>query len=344
MKNVLKVVFVIIGALVGAGFASGQEVNIFFFSHGMKGMFGIIISSILMGFIIYYSLKLICKNNITNYKEFLDILLKSKSNLSNILKMIISTVINTFILITFFIMIAGFGAYFDQEFGINSLIGSTLLAIICFIILMKNVEGVVKSSEVLVPCLIIFLLIIGFLNIKEIKLLEISKYIIETSESNWILDAILYCSYNSILLIPVIITLRNYIKNNKQIILVSILTTIITIILAMTVFLILSRIDVDINNLEMPVVYVVSKMFKIFEIIYGFIILASIFTTSVSLGMSFLQNITSNKKRYPQILIIMCITAILVSKIGFSNLVNYLYPIFGYLGIIQIIRMLAVHT
>ena len=32
MKNILKVVFVIIGTLIGAGFASGQEINTFFFS------------------------------------------------------------------------------------------------------------------------------------------------------------------------------------------------------------------------------------------------------------------------------------------------------------------------
>ena len=31
MKNVLKVVFVIIGTLIGAGFASGQEVYFLFF-------------------------------------------------------------------------------------------------------------------------------------------------------------------------------------------------------------------------------------------------------------------------------------------------------------------------
>ena len=30
-NNVLKIIFVIIGALVGAGFASGQEINLFFF-------------------------------------------------------------------------------------------------------------------------------------------------------------------------------------------------------------------------------------------------------------------------------------------------------------------------
>ena len=36
-------------------------------------------------------------------------------------------------------------------------------------------------------------------------------------------------------------------------------------------------------------------------------------------------------------LILICIIAIATSYIGFSNLVQYLYPIFGILGIIQII-------
>ena len=59
MKNILNVVFVIIGTLIGAGFASGQEINLFFFSNGEHGIYGIIISSLLMGIIIFIILKLI---------------------------------------------------------------------------------------------------------------------------------------------------------------------------------------------------------------------------------------------------------------------------------------------
>ena len=34
MKNIIKIVFVIIGTLVGAGFASGKEIYSFFFIYG----------------------------------------------------------------------------------------------------------------------------------------------------------------------------------------------------------------------------------------------------------------------------------------------------------------------
>lgn len=340
MKNIFKVVFVIIGTLIGAGFASGQEIYLFFFSHGIEGLIGIIISSALMGIVIYKTLNIVRKNEIKTYKEFLDVIIKSKDKNKYLnIKYIVNLVINIFILITFFIMIAGFGAYFEQELGLNSIIGSTILAILCLIIFMTSVKGVVKANEILIPILIISIIIIGFINIKEINLLNLGKYITKINERNWILNAILYSSYNSILLIPVLITLKDYVKSKKSAFLISLITIIITILLSIIIFLLLIRVDVDITKLEMPAVYVVSKMFSLIKIIYGFIILTSIFTTSISLGTSFLQNVSKNKKSYTQIAVIMCIIAVGVSKVGFSNLVNLLYPIFGYLGLIQILKL-----
>ena len=78
MKNILKITFVLIGAIIGAGFASGKEIYIFFFSYGIKGIAGLIISISLIGVIIYYSLKIIVKNKITTYKEFLNEIFKRK--------------------------------------------------------------------------------------------------------------------------------------------------------------------------------------------------------------------------------------------------------------------------
>lgn len=347
MKNVLKIVFVIIGTLIGAGFASGQEIYIFFFSYGMEGIIGIIISSIVMGVIIYKTLELVNKYNINNYKDFLNILIKSKNikedkyfNLKNIINLII----NIFILVTFFIMIAGFGAYFEQQFGLNSLIGSSILALLNFVIFLTSVKGVIKANEILVPMLIIFLIIVGLINLADIKILKLGNYIIRTNQSNYMVSAVIYSSYNSILLIPVLITLKKYINNKEHILFITLITTIITILLATMIFLILIKVDVDIAKLEMPAVYVVSNIFKPLEIIYGFIILGSIFTTSISLGTSYLQNISKSKKSYTQIAVIMCITSVVISKIGFSNLINLLYPVFGYLGLIQILKISLTKT
>ena len=352
MKDIIKVVFVIIGTFIGAGFASGQEIYLFFFSYGINGLLGILISSILMGVVISKTLKIIKQNNVQNYKEFLNIIISknkeknrvknSKTNSSSTSTGIklINLVVNTFTLVTFFIMIAGFGTYFAQEFGINQLVGSFVLATITYIILNTSVKGVVKANGIIVPILIILVGIIGILNIKNLPLLQIKNYMILNNNIEFILQAVLYASYNSILLTPVLITLNKYIKNKKQITKISILSSVIIAIMSTLIFLLLTKVDVDIEKLEMPAVYVVSNMFYILKYLYGFVILGSIFTTTISLGMSFLQNTSKNEKSYSHIALIMCITSVIVSKIGFSNLVNLLYPVFGYLGLLQIYKIM----
>ena len=85
MKKILKAVFVIIGTLIGAGFASGQEIYLFFFSYGTKGLIGIIISSGLIGLIIY-------KYNI--FTSFINFMLPKKPNSSMIIHITIDKIIS----------------------------------------------------------------------------------------------------------------------------------------------------------------------------------------------------------------------------------------------------------
>ena len=334
MKKILKAVFVIIGALIGAGFASGQEIYIFFYQYGINGIFGIIISSILLGFVTYKVLCICKENEVTNYKSFLERFIKKEKQLE-----IFNMIMNIFILITFYIMIAGFGAYFEQQFGIYSLIGSIILSLICYFVFLKDVLGLIKVSQYIVPLLIGSLLMIGISVIDSKNILEISHYVTENTNWKWILDSVLYGSYNTILLIPVLIALRKLVSNKKEQGIISIVTTILVIVLSLIVFFMLTKVDVDIKNLEMPAVYVASKISVVFKYIYGFIILSSILTTSISLGTSFLENTAHDKKKHKQYAALICVSAVLVSNVGFSNLVNLLYPIFGYIGLFQIIKI-----
>ena len=334
MKKILKAVFVIIGTLIGAGFASGQEIYIFFYQYGMNGILGIIISSLLLGIVTYKVLHICKEKKVTNYKVFLKSFIKNEKQLE-----VFNTIINIFILITFYIMIAGFGAYFEQQFGIHFIIGSSILALICYFVFLKDVSGLIKVSQYIVPLLMGSLFIMGIFVLDFKNILEICHYVPQNTSWKWILDSILYGSYNTILLIPVLITLRNLVSKKKERGMVSLFVIILVTILSLVVFFILTKIDVDIKNLEMPAVYVASKISPIFRYIYGFIILSSILTTSISLGTSLLENIVQDKKKHKRYAISICVSAILVSNIGFSNLVNLLYPIFGYIGIIQIIKI-----
>ena len=72
----------------------------------------------------------------------------------------INSIINIFILVSFYVMIAGFGAYLEQEINLNNFIGSSILAILCIILFKTNINGIVKINEILIPILILVVLVI----------------------------------------------------------------------------------------------------------------------------------------------------------------------------------------
>lgn len=333
MGRIFNIILVIIGALIGAGFASGQEIYSFFYIYGINGILGISITCILLTIVLLKTLNVIYDNKIDSYRQFLDYIIKNKK-----VDKVTNFIINMLLLITFYIMIAGFGAYFEQEIMIPKIIGSIVLALMCYIVFLTNVNGVLKVSKYIVPILIICVLIIGIINFSQIDINEI-QYISQTKD-NWISSAIIYCSYNLILLIPVLITLRNFIKSKKDIRIISIATGVIIFVLSIIIFTLLMKIEINIQTIEMPVVYVIRTYYAKFKPIYAFIILASIFTTAISLGIGLLQNIELKEKSYPQIVALMCISSLPISYFGFSKLVNFIYPLFGYIGIIQILLIM----
>lgn len=329
-------VFSIIGTLIGAGFASGQEMYLFFYRYGVNGILGLVLCSSLMAGVIYKTFIIIHDKQIHSYKDFLNTIFGSER-----LSFISNIIVNAFLLVTFYIMISGFGAYFEQRFQISSVIGASIFSFLCFFVLVKDIEGVKKVNSIIVPILIVVIFIIGILSIKR---LDVTNLVNEKNSFKWILQAIVYCSYNMILVIPVLVSFGKYISSKKQIVIVSILSGVIVFVLAISIFLVLTSVTVDYSKIEMPAVYAIDKNFSWISGIYGSVILLSIFSTAISIGISFLKNITKDRNSFPQIVAIMCISGVIISNFGFSNLVKSLFPIFGYLGIIQIGKIYIYHS
>ena len=335
----LKVIFAIIATLIGAGFASGQEIKKFFYIYGIKGISGLAVCCIFFAIIIYKVFVITNCYNIESYKDLVKLLFETHSIIVNI-------IVNLFLLITFFIMVAGFGAFFSQEIGISKYVGSGVLACLCFCTFVTNTDSVLKVSSLLVPLLILFIVLIGFINLNSIDTSFVLSMLknLNVKSYSWLLSCILYVSYNSILLIPVLITLGKHVNSKSSILVVAIFSSLILFILAISIFLMLTKVNVSLNGLEMPILYIIRHFYKSFMHIYAFVILSSIYTTAISIGMSFIDNITTTiKTSYSLIVLIMCITSFGISGFGFSNLVANLYPFFGYLGIVQIWLLLKIH-
>ena len=337
MKDILKVVFVIIGTMIGAGFASGQEIWIFFNRYGNLGILGLIISISLSGLLIYKVFNKLQKENLHTYLQLLE-KISGKGKLNKIIPIIISV----FLLVSFYIMIAGMSANFYQEFGLNIWLYSIITSIFCYFTLKRNIKGIVVVNSFLIPCLIIFILFLG------VKNFDFSLEHNYSHSWNWIISSILYASYNSILLIRLLIELKTYHNTKKKAVLASVLCTIIIFLIALCLFFLLLR-NPAVYKFDLPMIEIAKGFGAIYAYFYGGVIVAAIFTSAISAGYGFLQNQVEKKefikgdiekrKRnyYNKLLFAICVSAPFIANLGFANLVNALYPVFGVLGLIQIV-------
>ena len=340
MKQIIKVVLVIIGTIIGAGFVSLyhyqiictiKEIYLFFGQYQNYGIIGIFISSILMGTVIYKVFRISKKNKIDNYEEFIN-----NFHLNKKLNKIIQIIIQTFLLISFYVMIAGFSAYMKQVYQLPNYLSSTLFVLFCYLIFQKSLQGMTKINHYLVPLLLCLILYLG---VKNIPYLIESKAMIEieTKQAGFFLSSLLYASYNSIILIPVLITMKPYIQTEKQSKAIAIQSSIIMMLLSFCIYGLLLKGQFYIQELELPLLEVTLQFGKGYQYLYGFVIVISIFTSAISAGYSFLENVSKDKKQYKRNLQLICLFGIMISNIGFSSLVQILYPLFGGLGLVQIL-------
>ena len=106
MLNILKVTFVIIGTIIGAGFSSGQEILTFFNQYGIYGIVGLVISLSLISVIIYKTLKINLENNVNNYQGFIESIMPQKLKDNKVLVFTVNNIIDIFLLISFNVMVS----------------------------------------------------------------------------------------------------------------------------------------------------------------------------------------------------------------------------------------------
>lgn len=338
LKNIFNIMFVIVGTLVGAGFASGKEIYSFFFVFEWAGLFGIIISSLIISLVIYKIFKVCAKHQILSYQGLCEFALKDRFRKNDYL----NNIVNIFLIITFVLMISGFSSFLNQEFEINRLLGSLIIIIVCYLVFLNNINGLMKLSNYVMPFLIFFICYISFVKCSNtsffIKMFYNKDLI---GEKNLFLPvkssiyAILYAGYNCILLIPILIPLKNKIYEKSNILVISILSFISIIILSFAIFKLLLLGNNSIYKLEMPIVNIVTGFGSIYKIIYFCIISVSIFTSAISAGCGFLNNCSI--KKYKRNMVILLFSSFWLSQISFSTLVGLLYPILGICGTFEVL-------
>jgi len=336
-RNAIKIASVYIGTVLGAGFASGQEMMKFFAYYGYKGMIGLLLTGFMFALIGWAVLETIYHNGAKNYKEFINPIAGKVSG-----KILDWTVV-FFMFVCFCAMFAGSGALFQQRFHMPYQVGVLAMAICCYITFLFDVKGVIAVNSILAPILLVGVLIVGLYMwfFRSTSVISNIVQVFLVVRDNWFSSAIIYVSYNIITAVVVLTTLHKLITSKFTARLGSFLAGIALGMIGLILGFVILVHYKDIQGIEIPMLAIVMRYAKVVQYIYIIVLISAMFTTAVANGYGILSKLNINKAKGGKVKLAFFISvAVVFSQIGFSNMVGKVYPIFGYIGIFQIILIM----
>lgn len=322
-----------VGILIGAGFASGQEVLQYFTSFGIWGIIGSIIATAVFGFLGYVLV------DIGNHFQAIS----HDEVIQNIVSPFVGKLIDIFLLITLFgigvVMIAGAGSNLNQQFGLPIWVGSSLVSILVILIGLMNTDKVLSAIGAIAPLLITLIIIIAvttlFTNDVNFQELNQSATTLPTSLPNWLISSLNYASVNLTTGAATAFLLGGYEKDPKVArkggLMGGIITGLLIVVINLTLFIVVDQVA----TYDLPMLEMASLIHPIVGFIMSILIFLEIWNTAMSVLYSFVLRFSNPKnKSFKWWLILTVSIGFFLSFGGFTDVIAFVYPAVGYGGFI----------
>ena len=321
--KILSTSFVFIGVIIGAGFASGRELLVYF-QNDMKYI-------AFCGLILLVSF--FCMGRFfLNYGNKIDV-----DNISQLVKTDnkwLSKILLVVIIFCYFTsastMVAGVGelsfSIFKNHFSIIT-IATIVVAILC---VAKGIGGLKIVNSILVPVILLFVVVVSVITIHS----EDGIAVAYTGNTlyNVVFDGVMYSAMNLLLASLVLARLGGG-MNKREIDLSSVISAVLITVVAV-VFLLAMATDELLKYAPMPIVYLsenISVCIKYFSVVMIFF---GIFTTLISAYFALVEWANSHTKNVWLSAVLVVVATYLFSKIGFLKIVEIFYPIQSFVGMI----------
>ncbi|MFC4559320.1 hypothetical protein ACFO3D_14060 [Virgibacillus kekensis] len=340
MKKAMIIGSAFMGVIVGAGFASGQEVLQYFTSFGLMGIVGAIISTALFAYAGMALVWLGSKMKTTSHKEVI----------YKISGRTLGMIIDYILIFTLFgvgvVMIAGAGSNLNQQFGLPFVAGSILMTVLVLLVGMLRVNKVVTIIGGITPFLILFVLIISVYSLMtadgSLTTLDSVARELPTTLPNWLISGINYVSFNIAVGASMALVMGGAETNHKTAALGGLAGGLgIGVLILLSNLAIFSKVE-QVGGAEMPMLAIVNNISPVLGTFMAIIIFAMIFNTALSMFFSFAARFTEEgTSKFKAFFTVTMIVGFVVSLIGFTDLVAYFYPLIGYLGLVLIAVLIA---
>lgn len=330
--STFKVAATYIGTVVGAGFASGQEVLQFFGFFGVNGILGLVTATVLFALFGWEVLDLGMRLDARSHVEVIH------HAGGRWVGAMIDWVITFFLFGAFTAMAAGAGAIFSEQFHWAAVIGSGLLVVVTLLTVMMGLNGVINSISMIVPVLIGSVLGISVWAVYTSKFYlnpVINAVPLKAAVPFWPFAAVIYVSYNLVMAIAVLAPTGARYGEPRVLRNGAVLGGLGLGLGALAIFMAVAPNLPQAARFQIPMIYVAGTLNPVLRTLYSLVLLAEIYTTAVGCLYGFVARFTSPEQPRARYYIIgVSIAAFLASLLGFTTMVRTLYPAVGYAGLL----------
>ncbi|SHJ77899.1 Uncharacterized membrane protein YkvI [Anaerobranca californiensis DSM 14826] len=317
-----KIALTYVGVIVGAGFATGQEIFQFFVRFKNQGYIGAIVST--LGFILFgwIFLKIVYEEPIYNYYDLLQKVVGGK-----VIKLI-DLIITLFLLGSFTIMIAAAHTLFINYIIPNNFIAYLIIITALWLSFINGIKGIININGILIPFLFFIVVILCSYSLLSEQTFPTSTSLIPR---NYLFSSVIYVSYNLIIGMVVLSSLKKEIYNKKTVIIAPLLAG---ILLGLMLLLMIGATSKLVSPSDLPIMDLTINLNQMFSWLLIIAIGIAILTSALGIGFGLISRLEERLKlNYHLMVVLLLVTGISVSLIGFAPLVGYVYPFFGFLNL-----------
>lgn len=334
----------IVAFLIGSGFATGQEILQYFASYGYWGVFGT--GALVLVLMTYVAVEFFsvgqakkferpslifhyyCGKHLGTFFDFFSVL---------------------FVFLSFTVMVSGAGAVFEEHYGLSKYIGGIGLAAVVGITVWFGLKSLVDVIGKIGPLIVLIAVGLGVLGIARnpggiaegnalLPELDLTQ-----ASTNWFMAALSYVGFCMLWLAAFLTALGKTARSRKEAASGGALGAVVFSVACMVVGLGLLANISRVNGTEIPMLVLADDVSPVLASGISVMILAGIYTTAIPLLWTVSSRFFADKTpRFKYLTLVLAAVGTLIGLVlPFSQMVNIVYVVNGYVGILLLVLMLV---
>ncbi|MBR6778843.1 MAG: hypothetical protein IKM43_01650 [Clostridia bacterium] len=311
--------FLILGAIIGVGFASGKEICVFFFDFGGASLFGLVAFGLLYIYLFFVIQYVSRKLELNSYDKFNAKMFGKLCKISNIVMLINFTITSAG-------MLAGADYLFQTFFGVGYKIPSIILSILTFVLLLGGIDKIKIVANVIIPIMIAVIVINSIQNITP---QNVNLNITAGNMHMAIYYGLLFGVNNFVAAMPVLFETKQKSKTKAF------------VILSICIIILLNILVFASNHFttDMPMFELSANVSPLFYYIYFATLVLALFSTLMICSYN-MQKIVARDKKSKFISAMIVLFNLLLSNVGYAFIVKYLYVVSGIISGVYVIALI----